>query len=368
MDFQKLTPINNANIDGYTDALDYVFSNDDILNVAVSGPYSGGKSSIIETYKRQKNKENNDNKNRWNKAFKKEDKGIKFLNISLACFKDNDKDKHEITDKMLEGKILNQLIQQINPKKIPQSNFRIKHPYARFRKGLFAFSIVMFILIIFYLIYFTPWTYYVDSLPDGWAKTVIAFLSANQVNRLLWLIVAIVMAFGGLYTIINIQLNKGLLKKLSVQGNEIEIFSDGDDSYFDKYLNEVLYLFEKSGADVIVFEDIDRYNSIEIFQRLREINLLVNRKQDRPIRFFYLLRDDMFVTKDRTKFFDFVIPVVPIVDSSNSYDLLLNMFQKESELEFNQDFLQGVSLYIDDMRILKNICNEFIVYRNNRTG
>ena len=370
MDFQKLTPIGDAKIDGYTEALDYVFNNDDILNVAVSGPYSAGKSSIIKTYKQQKNKEIDDNQKSWKnrfkkikeKVFKKDDNGIKFLHISLACFENEDKEK--VTDKMLEGKILNQLIQQINPRKIPQSNFRTKRSHPLYQKGLFAFGIVMFILIIFYLIYFTPWTSYVRGLPDGWAKSVIAFLSANQVNRLLWLIVAVVMAFWGLYTIINIQLNKGLLKKLSVQGNEIEIFSDEDDSYFDKYLNEVLYLFEKSDADVVVFEDIDRYDSIEIFQRLREINSLVNRKQNRSIRFFYLLRDDMFVTKDRTKFFDFMIPVVPVVDSTNSYDLLLNMFQKESKLDFNQDFLQGVSLYIDDMRILKNICNEFIVYRN----
>ena len=49
-----------------------------------------------------------------------------------------------------------------------------------------------------------------------------------------------------------------------------------DDSYFDKYLNEVLYLFEQVDADAIVFEDMDRFNSNVIFERLREVNNLTN--------------------------------------------------------------------------------------------
>ena len=101
-----------------------------------------------------------------------------------------------------------------------------------------------------------------------------------------------------------------------MQGNEIEIFEESDDSYFDKYLNEVLYLFENVDADVIVFEDMDRFNAKKIFERLREVNTLANiqlQKENKKIlRFFYLLRDDFFISKDRTKFFDYFVPVVNI--------------------------------------------------------
>lgn len=47
MDFKKLTPIDSANINTYEEALDFVFANDDIHNVAISGAYSAGKSSIL---------------------------------------------------------------------------------------------------------------------------------------------------------------------------------------------------------------------------------------------------------------------------------------------------------------------------------
>ena len=171
------------------------------------------------------------------------------------------------------------------------------------------------------------------------------------------------------YGVIRVQKNKNVFRKLNLQGNEIEIFEESDDSYFDKYLNEVLYLFENADADVIVFEDMDRFNANKIFERLREINTLANiqlRKEDKKVlRFFYLLRDDIFVSKDRTKFFDYIVPVVPVVDSSNSYDQFISHFKKGGIFEkFDESFLQGLSLYIDDMRLLKNIYNEFIIYYN----
>ena len=145
-----------------------------------------------------------------------------------------------------------------------------------------------------------------------------------------------------------------------------EIFEQSQESYFDKYLNEVLYLFENSGADVVVFEDMDRYNTNQIFQRLREVNTLINnrkKKDENPIRFFYLLRDDIFVSKERTKFFDFIMPVVPVLDGSNSFDQFIMHFKQGNIFQlFDEHFLQEISLYIDDMRILKNIYNEFLVY------
>ena len=72
------------------------------------------------------------------------------------------------------------------------------------------------------------------------------------------------------------------------------------------------------------------------------------------IKFLYLLKDDIFILKDRIKFFDFIIPIIPVMDSSNSYDKILELFDKEYRKELNKYFLQDISLYIDDMGLLKN--------------
>ncbi len=78
--FEKLTPIDNAQIDAYSEALDFAFEHDDIKNVAITGPYGAGKSSILESYKKGKE--------------------LSFLHVSLAHFEAT----HEIeSEQVLEG-------------------------------------------------------------------------------------------------------------------------------------------------------------------------------------------------------------------------------------------------------------------------
>lgn len=69
--FEKLTPNDNINLDVYEDAINYIFDNSDIKNVAVSGAYSAGKSSVLASYKKKHSK-------------------LCFLNISLAHFQSPD--------------------------------------------------------------------------------------------------------------------------------------------------------------------------------------------------------------------------------------------------------------------------------------
>ena len=40
--FQKLTPTQEADLSGYEDAFHYIFAEDDIRNIAISGAYSSG--------------------------------------------------------------------------------------------------------------------------------------------------------------------------------------------------------------------------------------------------------------------------------------------------------------------------------------
>lgn len=107
--FEKLTPISNSELGIYEDAIDFVFDNDDVRNVAISGAYGAGKSSVLESYKA-----------------KHKDK--KYVHVSLAHFNENaDRDERgTVKESVLEGKILNQLIHQISSDRIPQTNFKVK--------------------------------------------------------------------------------------------------------------------------------------------------------------------------------------------------------------------------------------------------
>lgn len=348
--FERLTPIDNMDLDVYEEAIDYVFNNPDVKNVAISGAYSAGKSSVLASYKKRHN-------------------DLRFLHISLAHFKSPDQeDETEVKESVLEGKILNQLIHQIPSDKIPQTHFRVKKRISPVSIIIKTLETIALLTAIIYFMFFDSWKSYVSVLPDNWLKSILE-LSAHPYALMVDGIIIITLSSFLIYGLIKIQKNKNVFRKLNLQGNEIEIFEESDDSYFDKYLNEVLYLFENVDADVIVFEDMDRFNANKIFERLREVNTLANiqlQKENKKIlRFFYLLRDDIFISKDRTKFFDYFVPVVPVVDSSNSYDQFISHFKKGGLFEkFTESFLQGLSLYIDDMRLLKNIYNEFVIYYN----
>ncbi|WP_346938459.1 hypothetical protein [uncultured Clostridium sp.] len=373
--FQKLTPVRDADLRVYENSIDYIFSNPDIRNIAISGAYGAGKSSVLESYKDKHPK-------------------LKFLHISLAHFKTPDQEENEeVKESVLEGKILNQLIHQISASKIPQTNFRVKKKIKTSYIIKNTLVIMMMVLSIMHIWQFKVWSDFVSSLPHNWIQSILN-LSTSRYSLLVSGLVCIILLNEFIFELVKIQKNKNVFRKFNVQGNEIEIFEDSDESYFDKYLNEVLYLFENVSADVIVFEDIDRFNANRIFERLREINILTNiqlkkenkkpikifeifrkvrllakilpyKENNKTLRFFYLLRDDIFVSKDRTKFFDFIMPVVPVVDSSNSYDQFIGHFKEGGIFDkFEESFLQGLSLYVDDMRILKNIYNEFIIYYN----
>ena len=356
--FQKLTPTSNVDLNVYEEGFEFIFSNDDIRNIAVSGPYSSGKSSLLESYKKKYPQKT-------------------FIHISLAHFtnenKDNEEKEIKDSETVIEGKILNQLIQQIPIENIPQSNFRIKRTTGTNYNGYWAMGIVAFIGMLLFVLNYGKYCTWINEMNSAvwnyeWLRKFMFFL-ASPFGWVLSVLCIVVIACLGLYNLLNIQTNKNIFKKISVQGNEIEIFEDSQNSYFDKYLNEVLYLFENSKADVIVFEDIDRFENVQIFERLREINMLTNcrlqqhEEEEKVLRFFYLLKDDIFITKDRAKFFDYILPVVPVLDSSNSYNKIKEFFVESTvEEKLNDRFLKGLALYIDDIRVLKNIYNEFVIY------
>lgn len=260
--FYNLKPVKDINIEIYEEVLDYCLNEKEVKNVAITGIYGAGKSSLLESYKNKKNLNN------------------KFMHISLAHFIEENKknEDQKINLFTLEAKILNQLIHQIPVEKIPQTNFKIKSEINK--KWLFinSFQVTLFFICILYFKYFDEWNSYVKSFiqTDFWFSCLNLTIHKNFILSLI--ILTIISFFISCYNIIKKQRYRNLLKKLNIHGAEIEISEENTDSCFDKYLNEVLYLFEKSDVDVIIFEDIDRFEIQQIFERLREINILVNNR------------------------------------------------------------------------------------------
>lgn len=348
----KLSPVSDAQIGNYDAQLTFALTDPDMKNIALSGPYGAGKSSILATYKIRHPER-------------------KFLHISFAHFQDTSQADGQLADeKRLEGKIINQLIHQLPAQAIPQTHFPLLREVDRDKVKGYIYWTIFWLVLLAFICFHDAWCGLVDSLSLESVRSLLG-ITRRKEAVLVAAIICVILAARGLTEYICMQRNQRILRKVNFKGAnvDIELFSGENDSYFDRYLNEVLYLFDHVDADMVVFEDIDRYDRNLIFERLREINVLANciRGQERPpLRFLFLIRDDLFTTKDRTKFFDVIIPVVPVMDGSNSYAILIRLFsQLEGDARPSDEFLRGVSLYIDDMRLLRNIFNEYSVYYCN---
>src|SRR5690606_8793602 len=113
--------------------------------------------------------------------------------------------------------------------------------------------------------------------------------------------------------------------------------------------------------------DLDRFDTTDIFTKLREINILLNNSKTintkREINFIYAVGDDLFQDKkERVKFFDYIIPVIPFINSSNANEQLKNLIKNSGLKEdfFTKEFMSDVITFIDDidMRLLTNIFHE----------
>lgn len=345
--FVDLAPIDNADIDGsYENAIIFALGNEKIKNIAITGPYGSGKSSIINTFEK-----------RYSDKYG-------FFNISLASFKEdteeneeNDTEEtYENEDKKsrhIERSILQQLIYGCDQKKIPYSRFKqIKPPeFPLFKSTLF----IVWLSIITY------------AYKNG--SEIIQLISGGNgflFTSTLMLVVGFTGAIPAVLIADAYRATFGIsLKRISLKNAEIETGDLTENSILNRYIDEIIYFFQENEYNIVVIEDLDRFGNPEIFVKLREINKLVNDniKTNGNIKFIYALKDDMFIHKSRTKFFDFIIPVVPIINSSNSLDMIKERAKSSKiENELKDNFLREVSFYIDDLRLINNIFNEFNIY------
>lgn len=352
--FRELTANKDIEIKPVTlEALEFAIDeNSEVTNVAITGNYGAGKSSIVE-------------------SFEEKCKNKKFIHISLGQYDETiGSEKNGLNNRQIntiEGKIINQLLHQINTNKIRKSIFKTLDTESLIKPLNITIYLGLIVLFSLYLFYISSWKEFIQNF--SWLSWLV-----KPILSLISFVFLFALIMYGIFYLINLQKDFGFIKKLSVKAEkietDIEIFSNDNSkvSYFDRYLDDVLYLFKQSGADVIVFEDIERFNDSRIFEKLKELNIIINRKRktcnDPKLVFFYLVKDDLFESQERTKFFDFIIPIVPVVTTSNSHDILNKLLTEMWEYDsLDKTFLFNISLYLDDMRLINNICNEYLTYK-----
>lgn len=339
----------------------FIAEKEHIKNIALTGPFGSGKSSVLITLMEDFANEH------------------KFLPISLATLQANEEQiasdekqdtSAELTDaekekrienlnRKIEYSILQQIIYREETRTVPNSRFRkIVHLSDR---ELIRYPLCCVLTLVCFLILFEPNFARVDSIYNffSWGSTwntIFDFVS------LLWL-------FFVLYWIARYvfrSYSNSKLNKLNLKDGEIEVIEDN--SIFNKHLDEILYFFQVTEYNVVIIEDLDRFGTPNIFLKLRELNQLINESKivDRHITFVYAIKDDIFKDEERTKFFDFITTVIPVINPSNSKDKLKSALEAKGcgDDGISDEDLSEMAFFIQDMRILTNIVNEYKQYRD----
>jgi len=352
-DYDTLTPkiITGESVQEYFSVLDFAFSKRDVKNIAITGPYGAGKSTVILSYLSTQNKS-------------------KYINVSLADFSMSGKSMSEGAVEQsqvspnVELSILQQILYKENKDNLPDSRIdRIQNRDEKHIRSLFCASLSIMLPIAFFIA--TVFTKMIFPLLGASNETV-TFLSSHFLSRL------VLSSFFGLliiYCVVRVASKAGLfdkklkLSKIAFLQGSADLSTQESSSLLNNCLDEIVYFFSKSDYKIVVFEDLDRLGNSEVFVKLREINQIINNNiRGNPVRFVYACRDDIFLGADvRTKFFDFILPIIPVMDAKNSFTHLKNKI-KSFPLH-HMALLKQTSLYIGDMRSLQNIANEFNLFK-----
>lgn len=354
-EFTDLAPIDDIeNGAEYLKALHWAIKKEKVKNIALAGPYGAGKSSIIDTYLK---------KHRITRR--------KALRVSMATFVENKTDKNGNPKKIsleqdeIELGILKQLFYKVNYKKIPQSRYRKLHKINW--KRVWGYLVLIFFVFGIVEFIFFPDTFQmiIKKIEVAGGKFGLKGMVSNSIFLAFCVGILAIIARTYRLVLFRFKVNEVKLPAETVLKNS----ETAAETIFNKNMDEIVYFFEETKYRIVFFEDLDRLEDPSIFIHLRELNTLLNNYDGikRRIVFVYAIRDDIFTDTDRTKFFEFIIPVIPIINSTNSGEIFLQKLEESEKKgifhEISQEFILDVSPYVEDMRILQNIYNEFVVYK-----
>jgi hypothetical protein len=317
------------------------------LNIALSGGYGTGKSSVLA---------------RLAEEFEDKVVRISFSTLGAVRRRSRPERKETILD-AVQKEIVKQILYTAPPSKVSSSRFdrldKFNWPRAIFLSAAVGLAVAA-------VIFATRAGQRLEDVTSaGGFKIWVGYILG-------------ILVFTAVGCVTQLFLQGVRLRRVSSGSTSIEL-AESSQSYFDQYLDEIVYFFQQTGRDIVLLEDLDRFDDSSIFEELRELNTLLNGASQvgQPVRFVYAVKDSLFeawsrVKGDdselaqsaavrRTKFFDLIVPIVPFIGQRSAREHLSELLS-DSGVEIPDELIALVSRKLPEMRLLKNIVNEYHVF------
>ncbi len=333
----------------YIKKLEDLLNLENCKNIALIGNYGSGKSSIIKTFFDEKKKYSD-----------------KSLTVTIGSYIVDDdvvseQEDNKISTKeqklvnRVEESILKQIIYRKKFSKFPKSSLIRYDKETWYKKCIFTFIILYTIWFVIYYLY----KYYNKSILSF--GKIYNFFGLNGIVMLLILIAFI-------FKIVLLVINKIRINKIKVKDCELELHHDTN-SLFSRYLSEIIYYFQITKYNLVIFEDLDRFPpdiALKVIQELKELNTILNSSYGiKKIIFVYAIKDNLFdKVEDKNKFYDYNLSVLPISTAFNSELNLIGLLKDQNIYnDLSSKVISIVSKYIFDMRTLINIVNDYCLFK-----
>ena len=355
MELKSLAPqYDEAQHKSYLDRLEKAVEDPKNRNIALSGRYGTGKSSVLDQFQ-----ENN------------KDSTLRLAVSTLAP----DTEGVTLTNR-IQKEVLKQLVYSARPRTLRHSRFSRRGPLSWWRAFGESALVVGVLGAMLALLGRLPSQVATGSDHSTGERTTV------------WALVAVLLVV--VFAVLRmVTYNQFVVSDVSAAGATLTLTAPNH-TYFDDYLDEIVYFFDQEPKDIVIFEDLDRYNDPQIFQALRELNTLLNntpkrleriKKHKKPLQFIYAMRDSLFekigedtandgddaaraetVRANRTKFFEIVIPVVPFISHRTARELLHKLLRETGITRIERTLVELVAKDATDMRLLLNMRNEYLVF------
>lgn len=349
----------------YYDLLERAIGQPASRNIALTGPYGSGKSSVLEKLR--------------------DDHRQRIVDISLSTIApdltdDNEKPTANGRSNQIQKEIVKQLLYRLAPQRVPRSRFRRATVQPHLLDSLKAIVVGGIIFLIGEVLGLVSMLAVMLSP----AENIVAAVVAHTVIAML--------CIAGAWLLLRVTQARPHLDA-ALRAGPATVNLTRTSNYFDEYLDEIVYFFESSKRDIVVIEDVDRFDDARVFDTFRALNNLLNESEQigHRIVFVYAIRDSVFETigapavrtdmetdtrsdkrdraiatlerASRTKFFDLIIPVVPFVSGDNARDVMTDVMGS-ADFAIDPALIRVAARHVPDMRLLRNIRNEFEVYRH----
>ena len=372
----------------YLDLLERALRHPDTRSVALTGSYGSGKSSVLHALGRSY----------WDRRFpwwhrrRTIELSLSTLDPQKAPTVPVENPAERAMSNRIQKELVKQLLYRLPPRRTPHSRF------PRATTPRVSFAGVLAVLVVLGL---------------GWAATVLSGWHATIGEHLdglgwstawFWAGVTVGLLILALTTWRTLAGRYALQAGLKAGALTVSLGKNSS-SYFDQYLDEIIYFFEVSRTSVVLIEDVDRFDDAVVFDTLRALNTLVNGSGQvgRRVVFVYAIRDSVLgrigattddatkadevvgsvdpapaasTTSDpavelnranRAKYFDVIIPIVPFATADNARDLMLNVMaphvsDAEHKPGISPALIRLAARHVADMRTLWSIRNEFEIH------